>query len=65
MLKLQQLDQLVTNYEALSDKYRADAQDNAYKDDNSCLYLKKKVMEKAAEEGNDTPKHYIGVLLET
>ena len=56
MLNLLHLDQVVTNYEALSDKDHADVQDIAYNDDNAYLYFQKKAEEKAAEQGNDTLK---------
>ena len=57
ILKLWQLDKVVTNYEALSDKYRADVRDNAYNDAKAYLDLNKKAVEKAAEERNDTQKN--------
>ena len=57
MLKLRQLEQVFTNYEALSDKDHADVQDNEYNDAKAYLYFKKKAVEKAAEEGNGTPKN--------
>ena len=57
MLKLQQLHEVVTNYEALSDKDRADVPDDAYKNAKAYLDFKKKTKEEAEEEGNDIPKN--------
>ena len=57
MLKLWQLDQVVTNYEALSEKDLGDVQNNAYNDDKAYLDFKKKAEEKYAEQGNDTQKN--------
>ena len=57
MLKLRQLDHVVSNYEGLSDKDRADVQDNAYKDSKTYLDFKKKAKGEASEQGNDTPKN--------
>ena len=57
MLKLLQLNEVVTNYEALSDKDRVDVPDNAYKTAKTYFDFKKKTKEEAEEEGNDTPKN--------
>ena len=56
MLKLQQLDKLVTIYEALSEKDRSDVQGKLYEDTKVYLDFKKKAEEEAAEQGNDSPK---------
>ena len=57
MLKLRQLDQVVTNFADFSDKDRADVQDIAYKDTKDYLDFKKKAAEEAAEQWNDTPQN--------
>ena len=57
MMKLQQLNEVVTNYEDLYDKDPADVPDNAYKTAKAYLNFKKKTKEEAEEEGNDTPKN--------
>ena len=63
-MTLGKLDQVVTNYEALSETYRTGAQDNAYNDAKAYKDFKKKAEEEAVEQENDTPKSYIGGLLE-
>ena len=55
VLKLQQIHEVITNYEELSDKDRADVPDDAYKNGKAYLDFKKKTKEEAEEEGNDTP----------
>ena len=55
MLKLQQVDEVVTNYEALSNNDHEDLQDNAYNVSKAYLDFKKKAEEEAAEQGNDIP----------
>ena len=57
MLRLRQLYEVVPNYESLYDKERADVQENAYKDAKAYIEFKNKAVQKAAEEGNDTPKN--------
>ena len=47
----------LSKYESLSDKDRADVQDNAHKDAKAYLDFKKKAEEEATEQGNDTPKN--------
>ena len=54
---MQQLNEVVTNYEALSDKDRTDVPENAYKNAKAYIDFKKKTKEEAEEEGNDTPKN--------
>ena len=49
MLKLHQLNEVVTNYEALSDKDHVDVPDNAYENAKAHMYFKKKTKEE--EEG--------------
>ena len=45
MLKLQQLDEVVTNYEALYDKDHADVPDIAYENAKAYMDFKKKTKE--------------------